>query len=126
MSLKLSQLVSAAPALLRLSAQPVKARIAFHLSKVMRLVEPELKAYDEARIKLLKELGKPKADHPEQYEFLDGNAEKFVMELNELLAQEVALEFKPLPFADIEQLEISASDVIALDWLIANAEGEVK
>ena len=125
MKLKLSQLVLSAPALQRLNAQPVKARIAFTLGKISRLIDPELKAYDEARVKLLKELGIVSDADPQRYELGD-NAEKFVAELNDLLAQEVEIDFRPVPFADIEKVEISAADVLALDWLITDGEEVAK
>lgn len=121
--MKLSQLVNSAAALRRLNAQPVKARVAFHLGKISRLIEPELKTYDEARVKLLKELGTVNPDDPQRYE-LGENAPKFVEEINELLAQEVEIFFRPVPFADIEHTEISVSDLLALDWLIESSDAK--
>lgn len=119
MKVKLRQLVNSSQALSRLMAQPMHAVVAFSLSRIARLIEPELKAYDESRVKLLKEYGEPTEADPTRYEFQSPEkAQSFADELNALLEQEVEGEFKPMTLESLAKAEISAADVLLLDWLI--------
>ncbi len=127
MIIKLSQFVNSSQALSRLMAQPMRAVVAFSLGKTARLIEPELKAYDEARVKLLKEYGEPTETDPTRYEFKSPEkAQSFADELNAVLEQGVEIEFKPVTLENLAKSEISASDVLVLDWLIDSGDEDVK
>ncbi len=122
MKLKLSQLVNSSQAFSRLMSQPMRAVKSFALSKVARQIEPDLKAYDEQRIKLLKEYGKLRDESGQQYEFdTPRQAQEFVAELNALLEQDVELDVKPILLADLDKIEISAVDILTLGWLIVDS-----
>ena len=119
-------------------AQPIRPTVAFAVGKVVRLVEPELKSYDEARVKLLKEYGRVSESDPMRYEFeTPEKAQAFADELNALLEQEIELTFKPILLSQLDDkdslcphcgkpfrkgAEISGQDMFLLDWLIVEDE----
>ena len=118
MQLKLSQLVSSAEPLSRLSRLGLKPRIALRVKRVLRAVQPELDDYNKVRVELLEKHGY-KATDGKQYLFeKPENEAAFMAELNDATSEEVTLEIKTLTLDELGDVEISGGDLLALDWLI--------
>lgn len=99
LTLTLEDLVRSVKALQRLSEQPMPARDAFKLSKIIAEVNRELVAFNQTRAKLC---GTPE-EQKKQYE--------------ELVATEVEIPGDKLIVERLPDLKISAGDTIALSWL---------
>lgn len=118
MKIKVGQLVNSAQALSRLVQQPMKAQYSFPLSRLAKQIEPELKTYDETRMKLLQENGTLSEDG-KSYFFVDNKkSDEFADELQAVLDSEVELEFKTIALDKLDRIEISAADLTVLDWLV--------
>jgi hypothetical protein len=120
MKLKLGQLVNSAQALSKLIAQPMKIQYSFPLSRLAKAIEPELKLYDAARMRLLEEHGKL-SDDKTRYTFEGEAAKTFECEIETLLAQEVEIDFKQITTDKLDRAEMSAADLALLDWLIVES-----
>ena len=84
------------------------------------LINQELTTYNEARTKLLEQYGTAGAQTPQgtSYSFENGNAAKFVKDMNELEATEIELDIHTLTEADIDGIQCAAADLLALEWMI--------
>jgi hypothetical protein len=116
-NMKLKQIVNSAEAFGKLMKQPMKAKIAFRLGKTLQKVKKELKAYDDAKNKLIEQLGKEK-DGQKSISPEDKNWKKFIDEINDLLDEPVKIKFEKVKLSQIPKAEISPEDAVLLDWLL--------
>ena len=113
MKLKLAVLVQSSEPLSKLMNNPMPSATAFKCAKVLKAVSSELEAYEEARKKAIETHGKD-GEISEKSK----NWDKFVKELNELLATDVKLDVEKVKSENLSKVEVSPTDLIALDWLI--------
>ena len=119
----LGALVQAEEALGRLAAQRLPIKAAYQLSKLLRLVPAETKHFHEQKNAFVKELGKERDCTPLERqrhgptitEVTPENRAAFFAKIEELSTLAVALDAQTVPLADIEDITISAADLIALE-----------
>ncbi len=126
----LGALIEAEPALRRLLAKPLPARVAYHLAKLGRMVREEVRHFEEQNQALIKELGAEREPtEAEKARNVPGpitevkkeNLPAFFERRAELLAVEVTLAWGPIALADLGAMEIAGEDLEALDVLIVDA-----
>mgnify|MGYP001497026414 CR=1 FL=1 len=113
MKVKLGQIVAGSEPLGRLMGEKVGVQTAFRMAGVLKKVQAELETYDETRKGLIEKHGKDGEIKPESK-----NWEKFLTEMNELLETEVKLDVEKVKSENLAKIECSATDLVALDWLI--------
>lgn len=107
----------------KLLDQPLPAKTAFKLKGIAKRVTEELTKYEEVRKDAIQKYGSKLADSDEldveengNVRFSNENMLKFVAEITELTATEV--EIPTISINDFRDVELSASDLLALDGLI--------
>lgn len=115
-------------ALHRLSEIPLKAKTAYHIAKLLKLVKAEVKLYTQARNKYIMEIG-TKRDPTDQEkaagavlpvtEVMPENREAFGQKDEEMLLVEVSLDYAPLALADLPQ-DMTAADLFSLGPLVVD------
>jgi hypothetical protein len=118
MKLKLSQIVEANPALARLGAEKLPAKMAYTIGRNIQKIRPELENYEKTRTDLIKNKYGIKADD-ETYQVQPKSMEKFAAEINGLLEVEIDLDLWTLKFSEFDR-DISPLDLVALDWMFEN------
>lgn len=118
--MKLKQLVEAESALHKLMNTPLPAAVAFRLKRVVRVVQPELQAYEEQRLKLVHEFGEKGEDG--RTIVTPANMPAFTEQIEALFNVDIEVNFKPLPIADLGDTAVTAADLLALDWLFVDEE----
>lgn len=114
MKVALKYIVNSVQSLRDLSALKFKATISFQLAKLIKSVEDELTIYEETRTETVKKYS------TDGQQVDEASIPQFVAELNELMEKEVEVyEFK-LSHDDLADKDISAQQLIQLDWLITN------
>lgn len=117
--MKLKQLIDAQDALHRLANAPLPAAVAFRLKRVLRVVQPELQTYEEARVKLASSLGKLSEDGS-QYIVPPNKRQEFNEQLEALWDEAVTLNTQPLRIEDLGDTAVTAADLLALEWLFVD------
>jgi hypothetical protein len=113
----LKELVVSQMALSQLGSQPLRAKAAFRVSKILRAVNPELESFETQRRALLDKYGKL-PEGATEYEFNSPEARtEFEKEYEELLTAEVSLNVAPLKIEEIDAISIAPSDLAVLSWL---------
>jgi hypothetical protein len=115
--LTLGALLNSQAALSSLAGLRVPIQATFKLAKVAKAVNSELQTFEETRRGLCERLGKIRADKSE-YEIPPENREEFEVEFKTLLDTPVELPGSPLRSAELGKVELSAADLLALEWLI--------
>ena len=121
----LGEIVAGIEAINKLLDAPLKARTAFRLGKLSKELSPHFETYEKVRQELLEKFGtKVESDDgsPEgsvQYTFSNGTAEKFQTELMAMLEEKVDVKVRKIKIAELNGVDLTARDMMALEWLIA-------
>ncbi len=125
----LGQLTQLAPALGRLTAIHRPSQLVYHIVKLVKLIQPELKHYEEKRNELLKKYGVEREPTPEEatqlgltpiLEVTDPEKIKqFYAEHTELIAVRVELAWSPIKLSALADASISAGDILALEPILS-------
>ena len=121
----LGEIVAGIEAINKLLDAPLKARTAFRLSKLSKELQPHFETYEKVRQELLEKFGtKVESDDDTQegqvqYTFANGTAEKFQAELIAMLEEKVDVKVRKVKLNELNGSELTARDMMALEWLIA-------
>ena len=121
----LGEIVAGIEAINKLLDAPLKARTAFRMSKLSKELQPHFETYEKVRQELLEKFGtkvESNDDSPEgqiQYTFANGTAEKFQAELIAMLEEKVDVKVRKVKLNELNGSELTARDMMALEWLIA-------
>lgn len=124
----LGAIVSAAPALRRLAAVPLAPRLAYHVAKLLGLLEADLRHYETARVALVRRLGVERP--PTEAEIAAGAAAAvvdvpsaarvaFAEALAALWAVETSVAWGPVPFEALDGSTWTAADLVGLGPFLA-------
>ena len=118
----LGEIVAGIEAINKLLDAPLKARTAFRLGKLSKELAPHFETYEKVRQELLEKFGtKVESDDDSdnvQYQF-NGTADKFSKELMLMLEEKVDVKVRKIKVAELNGANLTARDMIALEWLIA-------
>lgn len=115
-SVTLAELLNSQQALQSLAQQPLPARLAFKLSKVLKAVTKELDQCNETRIQLCDRYGEKQEDGT--YTFSKANEEAVNAEYQELIKTEITLHAERIDLENLPGVTISAANIIFLSWLM--------
>lgn len=102
-------IVIAIPALSKLSAGDLSLRLAYRLKRSIDAIQKEADFFSQQRTKILDKYGSPTENG--EYTFNEGQEEKAVSELEELLDLEVALDIPVMAIPITEELRLSVNDM---------------
>ena len=120
----LGELVTAAEAVGKLLDKPLRASLAFRIGKLSKEMAPHMETFEKVRQELLEKYGeKVESEESEQgqvsYTFKNGGAEKFSLELQEMLDEKVSFKVKKIKLKEFEDAGLTARDLMSLEWIIA-------
>lgn len=117
MRVTINQVIRSTEALnaLAVSKQPVK--IAWRISRVLRMLEPEVKAFNEARLGLINQHAEVIED---QFRVAPEKVSVFTTALQALLDEEIELAITPIEI-DALSGDITAQDIASLEWLLVES-----
>ena len=122
MKLKLGQLIVSREALENLAHEKIRGSSAMFMARNFKEINKEFATYGEKHKELLEEFGTPVPGRPGEFKFIPGSGqgEKFTTELNAYLDAEITLNIDQIFEKDITNIQISTTDIIMLEWLIAS------
>ena len=116
----LETLVNATPALAKLLSQDLPVVLSFRLGKLVKLVDPVLKTYEELRQKLVTQYAEP--DEKGNRQVPPGKMVEFASKLKLVLAEDAGLDVVDIPevkLSDLEGLKMTSQEMAALTpWLV--------
>ena len=118
MKAKLSEVLDMKEPLGRLSNEKLPIKIAFKLSKVIKAIDEHLNDINTQRESLFKDLSvEGKDDQKGQLVIPPENVDEFNKQWGELLGVEVELDFKPISFDDLPDVQLSSQDMLKLSLI---------
>jgi len=130
MKITLEQAVTGLNALQHIGAEKLPIKLAYTLQRNMRLLGPDVKAYDEQRVELIKgkygELAKDKDGNTieGQYQVKPEKLEAFAKEIEALASVEIELDLRTIPLDGVN-MSIAPNDLYALDWMFTEADPDL-
>lgn len=91
----------------------VPIKTAWKLNRLIKTFDKELGEIEEFRVNLIKKLGE--ADDDGNVQVKDNKMEEFVTEFNELLVQEIDVEFDGIDIDSFGDVNLSARDTMILE-----------
>lgn len=131
-TLTLAQIVRVEQTLISLSMQVVPPRFAYHLSRLLSLVQQQAKVYHTKRFEHIKALGIERDARPGEsndktvFEVTPENMPKYQELIKELEAEEVAIDRWLLTLDQLTPLQVTGNDLQALGPLVTVPEDESK
>lgn len=90
---------------------PIK--VAWKLTKFVKVLDKELSEIEEFRVELVKKLGVE--DKEGALQVPEGKMPEFIDSFNDLLMTEVTFEFEPVDVESLGDLQVSTKELLALD-----------
>ncbi len=123
MRVKLGQIYAANPILGKLVEQQLPIRVAYRLTRLITKLNEEYDALDSSRIKLLEEYGTPVDGVEGQFQFTPENQVTFQDEFNNLLSEDVDLDWQPISIDDLgRQTNLSVKELSSIGFLFQELE----
>lgn len=117
MKVKAGELFLSQAALSELVGKDLPNKTAMLLRRIIKRVEPEIKSFDEQRVKLAQELGTP-TDDGQSFSIPDDKLGEFNSQLQAM--GEAEFEYSDLDqISDLGHAEVKTSTLITLGWLIS-------
>jgi hypothetical protein len=115
MKIKLVDAIAGYMALQRIGVEKLPIKLAFIFQRNMRVLEPDVKSYEEKRVELIKtKYGKE--DVNKNWTVIPEKMEKFNKEIESLGSVEIEPDIRVINLDDIN-INIAPNDLFALDWM---------
>lgn len=115
MKLKVENVVQSKDPIGRLIKERMSAAIAFRIQRLVRLLEPQLLAYQGVWKMLLQKYGKEV--EPGTITVDAENIEAYQMEYAELMGQEFEIEWWPIPISTLDGALLSPEDAYLMSFM---------
>jgi len=115
MKVNLGEIYVSTSVMSKLIDAPLPAKISFRLARLMKEMNEYLKHLDEERTKLIKKYGKENGDG--NITVSEDNKEQFVNEFNDLLAEEIEINWEKMNPEDLGNTPLSVGEISKIAFL---------
>jgi hypothetical protein len=122
MEVKLLDLVQSENVLATIAQSRFNLKTTYNLTKLIRVVAPEIKNFQEARLKYFEQYGEVKEDG--SMEIKPEHSEMFKKEIAELLEGIVNIPVNHFTFEEFKDLSITPNDFRVVEWMFNLDEQE--
>ena len=122
--LSMNDLLNCTETLQALSQKELKARLALSIARILKEAEREIQNFNEIRMNLINKYGEKGedgqlvTDDKNNCKILPDGRSAFQKELNDLVTTEVEINANKLKLSDIESMDFTPSQMVALEPFI--------
>jgi hypothetical protein len=124
MKITLGELKAAISGLNKIVVATLSIKVSYRLSKMITIINNELAHEEQLRQKLVTQYGEK--DDKGNIQVKKENATKFYEDYRKLLEEEVKLNIQSIKLSEIQDVKISAMDILALGKLLEDDVSEPK
>lgn len=114
--LKIKEVINASNALRQIAGTKLPVLVSFSFSLFLKSINPIFESYNENRLKLLEEFGTLNKEKNE-FEFKEGNRQKYEKKYLELVEAEVEVKVPEIKLADLTDIKIEPELLENIIWL---------
>jgi hypothetical protein len=116
--MKVSTLVGSVTTLDKIDMMSLKLSTAYSISKILKECKLAVGDFEAKRLELAKKYGKLTKDGL-QYSFTAKNQVIFAKEMEEILTDDIKLDFKKIPLSALDdRIDLSPAEIPFVDWFI--------
>jgi hypothetical protein len=121
MKITISEVLNGKQVLEKLVDKEVSIKVAYRLSRIIKVLNEELQLFEEQRQKLVQKYGTQQEDAPEgSITVSEENLEPFQKDLSELLTAEIDLGCEPMNIDEFgDNVEIKTAELMMIEKFIA-------
>ena len=122
--LTIGDLVNSTEALQKLADKQLKAKLAWQVARLLKMIDAELQSFNDTRMNLVKKYGEKDetgsliTDDKGNCKILPDLVNEFSKELKELVDTEIELNSNKLKIEDLENLDFSPAEMNTLEAFI--------
>jgi hypothetical protein len=122
--MKLKDLLQMVAPLQALSTSKLPVKVGYRVSKILRKIEPELKAYETSRMDLFKEFGVHDVAK-DQYSIPPEKMAEFGLQMQSLVDEDLGLDLPTIRVSELGDLTIEPTQLLGLDPILVDDTEEV-
>ena len=121
---QLKDIIEGTEVLKKLAGQPLRGKVAFQISKILKRLEDELTLFNNTRVEIIKkysqtdENGELISDENGNVKLKEETIEDFNKEITELLNMEIEIDANRIALEDIENVDFTPAEMTLLMPLI--------
>ena len=121
---QLKDIIEGTEVLKKLAGQPLRGKVAFQISKILKRLEDELTLFNNTRVEIIKkysqtdENGELISDENGNVKLKEETIEDFNKEITELLNMEIEIDANKIALEDIENVDFTPAEMTLLMPLI--------
>lgn len=121
---QLKDIIEGTEVLKKLAGQPLRGKVAFQISKILKRLEDELTLFNNTRVDIIKkysqtnENGELISDENGNVKLKEETIEDFNKEITELLNMEIEIDANKIALEDIENVDFTPAEMTLLMPLI--------
>ncbi len=119
MEINLGVIVNSIETLKKVASQPVAAKTAFKIGKVIKAINQEMEVFEETRQKLFTTYG---TEEDGQMVVSKDKQDGFMKEFDELLNSKVTVEIPKISIDDLEKINLSATEINSIEFILKDEE----
>lgn len=123
-TIKIMDLVNGTPALQKLADAPLKAKLAWQISRILKVVDTEMQSFNETRMQLINKYGE-KDESGELITDEQGNCRimpdkliDFTNEINELVSTEIEINANKIKMENLDDVNFTPGEMATLEPFI--------
>lgn len=123
-NMQLKDIIEGTDVLKKLAGQPLRGKVAFQISKILKRLEDELTLFNNTRVDIIKkysetdENGELIADENGNVKLKEETIAEFNKEITELLNMEIEIDANKIALKDIEDVDFTPAEMTLLMPLI--------
>jgi len=102
--------------MIKLLDQELPIKVAWSLTKLVKVFDKELSEIEDFRVSLIKKMGE--SDENGSIKVPEEKMNEFIEKFNELLQTEIEVEFEPIDIDKLGDIKIDTQSLIALDKIL--------
>ena len=116
MKIQLAKVVNSVQVFQKLTQQELPVKVSFRLLSLIKQLDEKLKAFEDSRVTLIKKYGENLEDGG--FKVKDENLEVFQSDLNELLTEEIELDFVSIDINSLpDSISLSMAELGQIEWV---------
>jgi len=120
MKMKLVDIKNAEEPLKKIMNKELNIKAAYKVSKVLKIVNSEMTAIEQSRVKLVHKYQEKQEDG--SIRVASGKEQQFMNEFVEFLQTDIDIDFVPISIDDLDGISLTPADMIGIDKFIAKEE----
>ena len=104
------------------TSSEIGTKAAYRISRLLDKIRPETEAFNKARTEIVKKIGTPNKDNPDNYDIPPERRDELNTEIDGILDHSFEIKFIKLDIATLDKVKLSALEINSIKKLVDFSE----